>query len=86
MQSYRRERAGKKKPFFNGKLGLEGAIAIACNNRINGFRKKAISRRIDMNSAIDEYTVSVQGDSIDIANYRWMLPGRKTYQAGLASR
>ena len=65
MQSYRRERAGKKKPFFNGKLGLEGAIAIACNNRINGFRKKAISRRIDMNSAIDEYTVSVQGDSID---------------------
>ena len=65
MESHKREKEGTKKPFFTGKKGLEKAIAIACNNRINGFWKKTIYRRIDMNSATDEYTVSVQCNSID---------------------
>jgi hypothetical protein len=65
IKSSNEERAGEKKPFFSGKLGLEGAIAVASGKRINGFWKKTISRQIDMNSAIDEYTVSVQGSAID---------------------
>ena len=70
MESYRREKAGEKKPFFIGKLGLQGAIAVACWNRGNGLQKEFILRRIDMNSATDEYTVSVLGDAIERSEFQ----------------
>jgi hypothetical protein len=65
IKSHNEERAGEKKPYFIGRLGLDRAIAVACNNRINDLQKKIILRRIDMKSAIDEYTVSVQGSAIN---------------------
>lgn len=62
IEKYKMEKAGKKPPYFTGKLGLESATAVACYKRANDHRKKNILQQIDMNSTIDEYTVSVQYD------------------------
>ena len=64
-KKYKKEKAGKIKPYFTGKLGLESAISVACNKRINDLWKKNIFWQIYMNSAVDEFIVSVQGDAID---------------------
>ena len=62
MQSYKNEQVGKKKPYFTGPKGLETAIAIACNKRINGFWKNNFLQEINRNYCMDEYTISFQGD------------------------
>jgi hypothetical protein len=59
---YQKEKTGGKKPFFAGPKGIEMAIDIACNNRINDFIRNKCLQRIYQRLSLDEYQVSIQGD------------------------
>ena len=61
--SYQKERAGEKKPFFTGPKGLKGAIGITCHKRINDFLiEKKYLRRIYERHSSEEYIFSLHGN------------------------
>jgi hypothetical protein len=52
---WQQEKAGVKKPFYTGPLGIKAAVAIACNKRINSFWKRHYLNDIFKKSIADEY-------------------------------
>jgi hypothetical protein len=65
FEDYQAELAGLRKPFFTGPKGLERAISIACNHRINTLIREIILQRILKSLSMDEYIFSLVWDQED---------------------
>lgn len=73
FENYQAEKAGSRKPFFTDPMGLEKAVSIACNRRINNLIREIILQRILKGLSVGEYIFSLVWDpeDNDEAEFSW---------------